>query len=70
MKKIKAFIILLVLGIVSTESSFAVVSSDILKGLIGNSETVTIPRDEYEKLLKYQKLDLLNEYVDYLYYGE
>ena len=34
------------------------------------SETVTIPREEYDELLKFQKLDMLLQMADTYYYEE
>ena len=37
---------------------------------VGTNDTVTISREEYERLLKYDKLDMISQIVDMYYYDE
>ena len=44
--------------------------SDAANGLTGAGETVTISREEYERLLKYEELEEIRQVVDLYYYQQ
>ena len=70
MKRQHVMISLVIALLISVVASQAIASSFLPPFMREESETVTISREEYESLLRYEKLEVLLELVEMYYYKE
>lgn len=70
MKRQHVMISLIIALLISVMASQAIASSFLPPFMREESETVTISREEYESLLRYEKLEVLLELVEMYYYKE
>ena len=70
MNRNRFFASLMLAALLCVVAGSALASSFLPPFMRGEEETITIPMEEYERLLQYEKLDALMQLVEYYYYED